>query len=52
MAVKQIDLGEVVGPKGDTGPKGETGPVGPAGPQGPAGKVDTNTQVAFEVAKK
>lgn len=22
MAVKQIDLGEVVGPKGDTGPKG------------------------------
>ena len=21
MAVKQIDLGEVVGPKGDTGPK-------------------------------
>ncbi|WP_456082448.1 collagen-like triple helix repeat-containing protein [Mediterraneibacter sp.] len=51
MAVKQIDLGEVVGPKGDTGPKGETGPVGPAGPQGPAGKVDTNTQVAFEVAK-
>ena len=39
----KVDLGSVIGPKGETGatgpagPKGEAGATGPAGPQGKAG---------------
>lgn len=41
----EYDLGNVMGPKGDTGPQGPEGPQGPQGdtglqgPQGPAGKT-------------
>lgn len=41
----KVDLGSVVGPKGDTGAKGETGPQGEQGIQGiqgPAGPRGTN----------
>lgn len=34
MAVREENLGPVIGPQG---PKGEAGPQGPAGPAGPAG---------------
>lgn len=40
MATKTIDLGQVVGAKGDTGatgPKGETGATGPRGETGATG---------------
>lgn len=43
----EIDLGAVVGPKGDTGSKGEKGDQGPQGPQGPSGVVDGNSTIAF-----
>lgn len=39
----KVDLGSVIGPKGDTGETGSTGPIGPkgetgaTGPQGKAG---------------
>ena len=47
----KVDLGSVVGPKGDTGAKGETGPQGeqgiqgiqgPAGPKGATGEPGAN----------
>ena len=41
----KVDLGSVVGPKGDTGAKGETGPQGEQGIQGiqgPAGPRGAN----------
>lgn len=37
MAVQEIDLGNVQGPKGDTGPQGPEGPRGPQGEIGPTG---------------
>ena len=43
----EIDLGAVVGPKGDTGSKGEKGDQGPQGPQGPSGVVDGNSTITF-----
>lgn len=43
----EIDLGAVVGQKGDTGSKGEKGDQGPQGPQGPSGVVDGNSTIAF-----
>lgn len=39
MAVQEIDLGNVQGPKGDTGPQGPEGPRGPQGEIGPTGKT-------------
>ena len=48
MAVQEIDLGSVIGPKGpkgDTGAQGPQGIQGPEGPQGPQGeKGDTGAQ--------
>lgn len=48
MAIKTVDLGNVIGPQGPKGDKGDTGPQGPqgatgaVGPQGPKGdKGDT-----------
>ncbi len=47
----KVDLGSVVGPKGDTGARGETGPQGeqgiqgiqgPAGPKGATGEPGAN----------
>lgn len=52
MGIKEIDLGNVKGPKGDPGPKGETGEQGPEGPQGKPGKVDADTAIAFEQASQ
>lgn len=43
----EIDLGAVVGPKGDTGSKGEKGDQGPQGPQGPSGVVDGDSTITF-----
>lgn len=43
----EIDLGAVVGPRGDTGSKGEKGDQGPQGPQGPSGVVDGNSTISF-----
>lgn len=37
MATRIVDLGSVVGPKGDTGAQGATGPQGPAGATGATG---------------
>ena len=46
----KVDLGNVIGPKGDTGatgatgpqgPKGDTGATGATGPQGPQGICPT-----------
>lgn len=39
MAVQEIDLGNVQGPKGDTGPQGPEGPRGPQGEIGPTGET-------------
>ncbi len=42
MALKEVDLGSVIGPqgpKGDTGPKGATGAQGPKGDTGAQGPV-------------
>ena len=50
MAINEIDLGNVKGPKGDQGPKGDTGPQGPQGPQGEKGEVDAETSIAFTAA--
>lgn len=50
MAVQEIDLGNVKGPKGDQGPKGEKGDQGPQGPQGQKGEVDADTAIAFTTA--
>lgn len=36
-----VDLGYVVGPKGDTGETGPVGPTGAAGPTGPTGPAGT-----------
>ncbi len=39
MAIQEIDLGNVQGPKGATGPQGPEGPRGPQGEIGPTGKT-------------
>lgn len=41
MAVREVDLGSIIGPKGDPGeqgPQGAPGAKGDKGDQGPAGK--------------
>lgn len=37
-SMAKVDLGQVVGPKGDTGAKGEQGPQGLRGATGPKGE--------------
>lgn len=39
MAVREKDLGSVIGPQGPTGPKGAQGPTGAQGPPGPKGET-------------
>lgn len=50
MAVQEIDLGNVQGPKGDPGPQGPQGKQGPEGPQGPPGEFNMEAGLTFSEA--
>ncbi len=45
-----VDLGQLVGPEGDTGPKGDTGATGPQGPPGAPATLESVDSTGVDIS--